>query len=145
MSQENVEVVRAAYEAFARGDRGVVARFADPEIEWTPLLGALLGVEKLTGREAVLEFLFDIENYIDGWRTEPDEFVDLGDDGVLVLETRHGRPKGTDAKISQPTGAIYRLRDRLIVSVRAYPSKREALEAAGLSEQGGVGDTNPGR
>ena len=89
MSQENVEVVRAAYEAFARGDRGVVARFADPEIEWTPLLGALLGVEKLTGREAVLEFLFDIENYIDGWRTEPDEFVDLGD-RVLVLETVTG-------------------------------------------------------
>ena len=132
MSEENVEVVRAAYEAFARGDRGVVARFADPEIEWTPLLG----VEKLDGRKAVLEFLFDIENYIDGWRTDPDEFVDLGDGGVLVLETRCGRPKGTDVTISQPTGAIYRLRDRLIVSVRAYPSKREALEAAGLGAPG---------
>jgi ketosteroid isomerase-like protein len=34
MSQENVEVVRAAYDAFERGDLEAVSRLHDPAIEW---------------------------------------------------------------------------------------------------------------
>ena len=34
MSQENVEIVRAAFEAFNRGDIGASHEFWDPEIEW---------------------------------------------------------------------------------------------------------------
>ncbi len=135
MSQENVEVVRAANEAFARGDREALARFLDPDgIEWTPLLGPLLGVGTLRTRDAVVEFVFDTENYIEGFRIDLDELVDLGDEGVLTLETRHGSPKGTDADITQEAGSIFTLRNGLLFSMRSFPSKKEALEAAGLSE-----------
>jgi ketosteroid isomerase-like protein len=34
MSQENVEIVRAAYGAFERGDLDAVSQLHDPAIEW---------------------------------------------------------------------------------------------------------------
>jgi hypothetical protein len=34
MSEENVEIVRAAYEAFERGDLEAISRLHDPAIEW---------------------------------------------------------------------------------------------------------------
>ena len=34
MSQENVEIVRAAYDAFERGDLDAVSELHDPAIEW---------------------------------------------------------------------------------------------------------------
>jgi len=37
MSQENVEIVRAALDASSRGDTGGFIAALDPAIEWTPV------------------------------------------------------------------------------------------------------------
>ena len=41
MSQENVELVPAAYAAFNRGDFDAVAAALHPDVEWHPYLGGL--------------------------------------------------------------------------------------------------------
>ena len=41
MSQENVEIVKAAYAAFNRSDFEAVAAALHPEVEWHPYLGGL--------------------------------------------------------------------------------------------------------
>jgi ketosteroid isomerase-like protein len=54
MSQENVEVVRAGFEAYNRGDVDALLGLLDPQVEWTDQF-----VEGGTfrGREGVHEFL----------------------------------------------------------------------------------------
>ena len=42
MSQENVELVPAAYAAFNRGDFDAVAAALHPNVEWHPYLGGLV-------------------------------------------------------------------------------------------------------
>ena len=37
MSNENVEVIRAAYASYARGDLDSVLELVDPDLEWTYL------------------------------------------------------------------------------------------------------------
>jgi len=37
MSNENVELIRSAYEAYARGDFETVLSLIDPKVEWTSL------------------------------------------------------------------------------------------------------------
>ncbi len=41
MSSENVQLIRAAYEAYARGDLVAMLGFVDPDLEWTYLDPAL--------------------------------------------------------------------------------------------------------
>src|SRR6476661_4805426 len=57
MSQKNVEIVRSGYEAFARGDIEGVLEIMDPEVDWDPALGPLLGVGPVRGKEALRRFL----------------------------------------------------------------------------------------
>ena len=57
MSQENVEIVRGGYEAFARGDVDAVLELLHPDVDWRPAIAPILGVETVRGREAVRRFL----------------------------------------------------------------------------------------
>ena len=44
MSQENVELLRKAYEAFARGDVEAVLERLDRDVDWRPAIAPILGV-----------------------------------------------------------------------------------------------------
>ena len=47
-----MEIVRSGDEAFARGDIEGVLEIMDPEVEWAPALGPLLGVGRVRGRRS---------------------------------------------------------------------------------------------
>jgi ketosteroid isomerase-like protein len=64
MSQENVELVRQAFEAFNRDDRATVIRLLAPDVEWHTLAGPILGASTVRGREAMLTFWEDIAGSI---------------------------------------------------------------------------------
>ena len=61
MSEENVEAIKRAADAYNRGDVDAVLQELDPEIEWHPLLQVLLGGEATVyrGNEAVPEIYGD--------------------------------------------------------------------------------------
>jgi ketosteroid isomerase-like protein len=56
MPDPEIEVVLAAYEAFARGDVAAAVRDLDPEVEWIPPVGSEDGSRRI-GPEAVAEYL----------------------------------------------------------------------------------------
>jgi ketosteroid isomerase-like protein len=65
---------------------------------------------------------------------EPVEFIDAGDDVVVAVIAMQGSGKGSGAPLDAPAVFVYELRDGKIVRDRAFESKSEALEAAGLKE-----------
>jgi 2-(1,2-epoxy-1,2-dihydrophenyl)acetyl-CoA isomerase len=135
MSQENVEVVRLAFEAFDRGDRAAFARLLAPDVEWHSLAGPLIGVATIRGREAMLRFLWeDIPEGIESFRAVPDEFTDIGNDRVLVGGRFQGRGRSSDVEVNMRVASIYEIRDGLVAAVRDYGSRSDALGAAGLRE-----------
>jgi ketosteroid isomerase-like protein len=87
MSAENVEVVRAAYGAFMKGDlQGLGEHFAD-EVEWeTPDSLPLGGVVR--GRDAVLGNFAQIPQVWSEFSVEPDEYIDAGEH-VVVRGVQH--------------------------------------------------------
>jgi uncharacterized protein len=134
MSQENVEIVRSGYEAFARGDVDSVLDRLDPEVDWHPAIGPLVGVESVRGREAMRRFLTrDLFDGFDQFRAEPLSFEDLGD-FVLVMGRYIGRGESSGIEMDQRVATLYELRDGKTVTMRDYATREEALEAAGLSE-----------
>jgi ketosteroid isomerase-like protein len=132
MSQENVENIRRAYAAFARGDVDAVLEFLDPEVDWHPAIAPIMGVETLRGREAVKRFLTrDLFEGFDRFRAEPLFVEDLSSGYVLVMVRYAGRGENSGIELDQTFATLFEMRDGLAVTMRDYSTRGEALEAAG--------------
>jgi ketosteroid isomerase-like protein len=135
MSEENVEVVRRVLDGFSQSDRESVEPLLHPDLEWRTVVGPLLGVETISGRDAMLRFAFeDLPDAIENQHVEVEELKDLGEGGVLVVARYAGRGRTSGIELDQRIASVHRLSEGMIISVGDYPNRAEALKAAGLSE-----------
>jgi ketosteroid isomerase-like protein len=133
MSQENVDIVRRTLEAFERGGLDATLSFYDPDVTWVvaddePEAATLRGYDGLRALLAQWLQAFD-ELHID-----PKEFIDAGEAVVMPYQFR-ARERSSGSEIAAPETWVFWLRDGMIIEVREYRHKAEALEAVGLSEQ----------
>jgi uncharacterized protein len=134
MSQENVEIVRRAYEAFSRaGLDGLLEHFhPDAEYDITAAIGPYAGM--YYGRAAIRTFLAD---YLESWeyvQMEPEDFIEVGEDHVVVLLRLHMRGKGSGVEVEAHTTNVWTMRDGKAVRIAIHNDKAAALKAAGRSE-----------
>ena len=98
MSQENVRLVREAFQAFLAGDQEKTAQLVDPEVEFRGTVGGLQEGQTAHG-QAEIDETFEGED-LEAWeerRLEAEEFIDAGDDVVVLLhEYRRGRGSGVE-------------------------------------------------
>jgi ketosteroid isomerase-like protein len=134
MSQENVETVRTATEAMLRGDAATALDALDPDVEWHATVGGINEGRTYHGSAEVAKAFID---YFEVWERielRADDYIDAGDDEVIVFlhEVAMGRESG--AVVETDTGTVNTVRDGKIARVRGYMKRSQALEAAGLSE-----------
>jgi ketosteroid isomerase-like protein len=135
MSEENVEIVRRVLDGFSQSDRESVGPLLHPDLEWKTVVGPLLGVETISGRDAMLRFAFeDLPDAIENQHVEVEELEDLGEGGVLVVARYAGRGRTSGIELDQRIASVHRLSEGMIISVGDFPNRAEALEAAGLLE-----------
>jgi ketosteroid isomerase-like protein len=131
MSEENVEIVRTAFAALNRGDLDAAFKDAAPdaEIDLTRAVGLDSGVYDVD------EFRRLSEEFAEGWvsvRYEVDEYLDAGEHVVTPFTNRLLGRDGIDV---QARGIwLWTIRDGVVVRLRLYQVRQDALEAAGLSE-----------
>jgi ketosteroid isomerase-like protein len=134
MSQENVEIVREAFEAFLGGDLEKSAQLVDPEVEFHGTVGGLQEGQIAHGQSEI-DQTFEAED-LEAWeerRLEAEEFIDAGDDVVVLLhEYRRGR--GSGIELETDTAVVVEVRDGRVVRIQGYMDRVAALEAAGLSK-----------
>ena len=134
MSQENVELLRAAFENFLAGKSDFGAELLDPAVEWDASDNVALDIGGVyQGPEGVRQFWRD---WLAAWETVQFEYelVDAGDRVVALVDQRM---RGRSTRIEVPFGKyahVYTFSDGLIVHWKLYMSQSEALEAVGLSE-----------
>jgi ketosteroid isomerase-like protein len=133
-SEENVEVVQRAVEAFNQGGMGskTTLSFFDPTavFEEPP---EQLGPRVARGREEVSRLFTQFDAAWEEHRTRPDEIRAIDDERVLMLSRDHFR--GRDGiEIEQTSGTIFTLRGGKIVRMQAFWDRENALEAAELRE-----------
>jgi ketosteroid isomerase-like protein len=131
MSEENLEIVRAAINAYNRGDVDGVFRDASPGAEWD--LSRATGPWQRTYELDQARVIF--EEFVGMWssvRAEPHEFIEVGDD-VIVPWT--GYQVGRDGiEVEVRVAWTFTIRDGKIERFCYYPEKADALEDAGLSD-----------
>jgi ketosteroid isomerase-like protein len=129
MSPGHVEKLRAAYEAFNRGDFDAAVKLASADAEFIRpgLEGPLRGP---TAIRAWME-----PDAFEEQRIEPLEF-EVNGDRVLARQRTTARGAGSGIELDVETWAMFTFDDGLIVrgEVFALDQETEARQAAGLSE-----------
>jgi ketosteroid isomerase-like protein len=135
MSQENVDVVRTAYEAFAReGLDRFMEHFTD-DVEYDVLAGAGDLIHgPCHGKDAVRAYFQDWLDMFDEFWMELTELIDAGGVTVFTAERYGGRARLSGVETDSANWTVFTIRDGKIASGYEYETRDEALEAAGLSE-----------
>src|SRR5215207_11592654 len=134
MSQENVEVVRAAYEAFAaRGVDGFL-EYLTEDVDHRAMEGAPDDRGPMHGKEASRAYVQDWLDTFDGFTARPVELIDAGENQVVAVIRISGRAKLSGVETDLTYAAVLGIRDGRIARGREYATRDEALEAAGLRE-----------
>ena len=133
MSEENVELVRRLYERFnARDEEGLMELVAPDArfhfIDWGPF-----PQRDYTGWEETRAFWDDIFSAFPNIRMEPTELVSEGDFVVATIENT-GQGGGSGISVDMRTGVLAELQHGQLVRLEVFKTRREALEAVGLSE-----------
>jgi ketosteroid isomerase-like protein len=137
MSQENVEVVKTAYEVFARGGLDRFMEHFTDDVEYRVLAGAPddPGPGPLHGKDAVRAWLQDWIDMFDGFWMKLVELIDAGEDTVVALERFGGRAglSGVETDFAQLDGLHHpRREDRSRPRVRDPRGNPRSRRVAGV-------------
>jgi ketosteroid isomerase-like protein len=134
VSQENVEVVRGVYDAFARRDGATPFEHYAPGIEWEMKEAGIVGNPTVyRGHEGVHAMFHDLLQAFREFEFRPLEVTPVGDD-VLVTVHDHAVGRTSGAVIDRIHYAVWTLHDDMVTRVRIFLDHTEALKAAGLEE-----------
>lgn len=126
--QEDIELTRASFEAFNRGDiDAVLARlapdvevYADPEL---PNSGTFHGPDG-----ALVWF----ERWLEVWETfsiDVEEVIPVGD-SLVVCVVQHGRGRGSGVEVDMRSAYVVTIRDGRTTRLHLYLDREKALEVA---------------
>ena len=136
MSEENVEIVRSFYDAWARDELPGPVELMDPEIEYVnPAAAVEPGTQRgLAAFASAVERIFEAW---ESWRMEPEQFNAVGDQVAVVVRYR-ARGRGSGVEVEGRESALWTLRDGRVARYAWFHEPADALEAIGQMS-GGLG------
>jgi ketosteroid isomerase-like protein len=133
MSEENVEIVRAVCDAYARGDYEASLAQLDEEIEFVSPPDVTGSGRTWRGRDGVRQ---GVASFLGTWidyHYEVRNLIDCGNE-VLVEGWQRGRGRGSGVEVSESIYTVWTVRDGSVIRQRMFRDRAEAAGAAGLSE-----------
>ena len=135
MSQENVEIVHRAIDAFNRRDIRALAELSHEDLEFVSVLTAVdAGGASYHGSGAWASYFAVMNETWEDWHVEDFRLFDAGEDRVACVFRLVGKGKHSGAPVEREVGLAYRIREGKLWRMRSYLDPSEALEAMGLRE-----------
>ena len=132
MSQENVEVAKAFYDAYNARNSEAVDRLLHPEAEITTV-SARGGLGGDWSRATTRQYFEQLDEAWTGLRIEIEDYRELGE-RVVALGVVRAAGMSSQVEVATDFAAVLVVRDSQIVLVDSYGNWKDALEAAGLRE-----------
>lgn len=134
MSEENVELIRRAFDAFGRGDTDGVLAVCAEDIVITQAPEVPIGAPQQTGHAGVLEAFALWPEQWDDFRIELERVVADPGYHVVVTTRQSGRGKQSGVEVDGNFTYVFAVRDGKIAEWRIYVTDADAL--AWLAEGG---------
>jgi ketosteroid isomerase-like protein len=137
MPEENVEIVRCAWDALERGDIDEGFQVFAADVEWDvsrDVWGDLVGGGRYSGVEGVRSWLRDLYSAWETFEMTTQEVIDAGDDQVITVLAARGRGRTSGIEVEHHPGGVSTMREGKIVRVVWFPTRKEALASVGLPE-----------
>jgi ketosteroid isomerase-like protein len=139
MTSENLDMVRSIYLGWERGDFNSAA-WADPDIEYLVVDGPEPG--RRNGLAGMAEGWRDWLRAWEDFRAEPEKYIDLGDERILVLVRNSGRGRVSGLELDQRSGAnLFELHDGMVVRLVIYLERDHAFADLGLTPETDAADS----
>jgi ketosteroid isomerase-like protein len=136
MSAENVELLRAMLDAYNEGGVEAMLPYIDPAFEVTVPPSLSVEPDTYRGHKGMRHYFESFADVMDEVRFDADAFVDAGD-RVVATTRLTARARETGLEVEQLVFQIWTVRDGRAVRAEVYPTKAEALHAAGLEDESG--------
>jgi ketosteroid isomerase-like protein len=133
VSEQNIDVLRRAVQAYNARDVETFVAYFHPSIELHSAFAAVGGAD-YHGHAGLRKFFKDFkEIWADDIRVEPEAYFDLGDETLSCYVLR-GRGLHSGVEVDMPSALVAGWRDGLIVYLRAYAHREDAFTDLGVAE-----------
>jgi ketosteroid isomerase-like protein len=133
MSQENVDKVRRAIEAFNRRDFGAALDILRDDVTWERFLSQADAPGPSVRGKDELRVVWESQVEAVDLRVEPEEFIPVGDHKVVVPLRMVAHGSGSEISLTRSVVWVCTFDDDgLGASVERFDDREEALQAAGL-------------
>lgn len=133
MSEQDVEMIRRCFELIAAGDADSLGDLIPEDAELrSAVAGGATGVV-YRGARGARQYFADLAEAWERFDQTPEQFVDLGDDGVLVIFRIDARAKTSGIQLTERMAAHYTLKDGKPWRGVGYQDVEEARRAVGLA------------
>ena len=132
MSQKNVKAVERAYPALNSGDIATLLELCHPDVVFDNT-NAAFDASVYHRHEGLVEFFSLGKEMWESQTYEPEEFIPVGDDRVIVPQRIVSVGRDGVETIARNTN-VYTLNEGKATSIKSFQTKADALEAVGLSE-----------
>ena len=133
MSRENVEIVRAMWAAYARGDFDAALRAYAEDTVWDDTRYRPDGAVHV-GHGGLVDLTRTWRETWERYDIAAEEVLDAGDDKVAAVMRETGEGRGGGVELTNRWGLVVTVRDGKIAHTMVYRTPEEALEAAGLRD-----------
>jgi ketosteroid isomerase-like protein len=134
VSQENVDIAEAAYDAWNKGDLEAVLDQLHPDVEWEENAQVYPGLDPVYhGHEGFRKRQRDAFDAWERFAVEDCELIDAGDHIVVPMRlTAKGRYSGIEVEMT--VCDVLTFGDGKVVRHRLFANRADALKAVGLEE-----------
>jgi ketosteroid isomerase-like protein len=136
MSQENLEVVKAAAEAYIAGDRDAYVDFMAADVEIRPDVSRFPEAQPFRGREEFRSFLADIDQGWEGGATAVIREIFPVGDRVVARADWGGAGRTSGAVLLSSLTSIYTVQEGQITKIEYFFDHAKALEAVNVMKKG---------
>jgi ketosteroid isomerase-like protein len=127
MPDREMDNLRAAYDAFGRGDIDALLGRLSPTIDWDATK-AIAHTGRFRGHEGVREYVSTLAGTWEDFRLEAEEFVKGGEGHAVVLGKISGRLAGQPQEIEARFAHVVSMRGGKVVRLQILLDRESAMQ-----------------